>query len=661
MRILFLLFFTVISCNVRDDIHVDNSLFIGTFKSLDKEHKIIFLDSVSDSSKKFSDDTIKLDRVFKIAAEYYYLKKYKSSFAASKYAKNIAIKLKDSFSIGRANYYMGDCFMDYQKDSAYYYYKESEKIFRLIKNEDRLAKVHYNKAFLLFYEGNYTESEIEVIKAMHYLKNTDNLVYKYYTNSLQGSNHLELGEYEKALSYFNQATEILHKMQIKNIDKDKFYDYNITNIIDICTVYDKKGDYSKSIIELKNLIDSYNFTKFPQLQHAVLGNLGYSLMKNKNYNESKYYLEKAIDLAKKDKNNQAYLYKIIDFGEYKLLTNDTLEAKKLFNEALVLSKKLRSGKEVLKTLNFLSKVDRINEYQYQNEYIKVNDSIVKRQRENREKFSRIEYETNKIEDANKSLNNRNLFLLLLLTCTIIIFLIIQIIRNRIARKTELFYKIQKELADNEILNITKEFQTELVNTKLQEQNRISKELHDGIVNQIYGIRMILGSLNMKSGEEVQHKRSIYIKELHKLETEIRTLSHQLNSDFSNYVAEFNFLLEQLVKKNNEIGVTHFSSDIQKDINWDDYSSVVKINLYRILQELFLNVNKYAFAENCQLLVRKLDDKLVFEVRDDGVGFNSDVATDGIGLKNIKARVKTLNAHIRVQSNLNEGTKFIILI
>lgn len=661
MRILFLLFFTVISCNVRDDIHVDNSLFIGTFKSLDKEHKVIFLDSLSDSSKKFSDDTIKLDRVFKIAAEYYYLKKYKSSFAASKYAKNIAIKLKDSFSIGRANYYMGDCFMDYQKDSAYYYYKESEKIFRLIKNEDRLAKVHYNKAFLLFYEGNYTESEIEVIKAMHYLKNTDNLVYKYYANSLQGSNHLELGEYEKALSYFNQATEILHKMQIKNIDKDKFYDYNITNIIDICTVYDKKGDYSKSIIELKKLIDANNFTNFPQLQHAVLGNLGYSLMKNKEYNESKYYFEKAIALAKKDKNNQAYLYKIIDFGEYKLLTNDTLEAKKLFNEALVLSKKLRSGKEVLKTLNFLSKVDTRNEYQYQSEYIKVNDSLVKRQRENREKFSRIEYETDRIEDANKSLNNRNLFLLLLLTCTVIIFLVIQIIRNRIARKIELFYKIQKELADDEILNITKEFQTELVNTKLQEQNRISKELHDGIVNQIYGIRMILGSLNMKSGEEVQHKRSIYIKELHKLETEIRTLSHQLNSDFSNYVAEFNFLLEQLVKKNNEIGVTHFSCNIQKDINWDDYSSVVKINLYRILQELFLNVNKYAFAENCQLLVRKLDDKLVFEVRDDGVGFNSDDATDGIGLKNIKARVKTLNAHIRVQSNLNEGTKFIILI
>ena len=235
----------------------------------------------------------------------------------------------------------------------------------------------------------------------------------------------------------------------------------------------------------------------------------------------------------------------------------------------------------------------------------------------------------------------------------------QIIRNRISRKTALFYTIQKELADDEILNITKEFQAELVNTKVQEQNRISKELHDGIVNQIYGIRMILGSLNMKSGEEVQQKRSVYIKELHKLETEIRNLSHELISDFSNYVAAFNLLLEQLVNKNNEIGVTCFTCYIQKTINWDDYSSVVKINLYRILQELFFNVNKYAFAQNCQLLVKKIDNKLVVEVRDDGVGFLSNDATDGIGLKNIRSRVKSLNANFKVQSTLNEGTKIII--
>ena len=115
-------------------------------------------------------------------------------------------------------------------------------------------------------------------------------------------------------------------------------------------------------------------------------------------------------------------------------------------------------------------------------------------------------------------------------------------------KKELYFIQQKEKANEELSNITKEFQFGLVKAKEQEQDRISKELHDGIVNQIYGIRMILGSLNKNTDEESQKKRSEYLKELHKLETEIRALSHDLNSDFSKYVGEFKFLLEQLIQK-----------------------------------------------------------------------------------------------------------------
>ena len=89
-----------------------------------------------------------------------------------------ASKIKDSVNIGRALYYIGDCYLENQKDSAYYYYKESEKIFRKINNSDRLAKVLYNKAYLLYYEGNYVESEIEVIKALNLLKNGKNLLYQ---------------------------------------------------------------------------------------------------------------------------------------------------------------------------------------------------------------------------------------------------------------------------------------------------------------------------------------------------------------------------------------------------------------------------------------------------------------------------------------------------
>jgi signal transduction histidine kinase len=486
-------------------------------------------------------------------------------------------------------------------------------------------------------------------------------LYLYRCYSLQGSNHLDLEEYEKALIYFREASNVLIELQKQNKDIDSFYDYNITNIIDICNVYDEQKNYSKSVIELKKILKSNQVKDFPNLYHAVIGNLGYSLMKNGKYEEAREYFKKAIELTKNNKNTQGYLYKIINYGEYHLLTKDTLKARELLNEALQLSKKLNNGKEILKTLDFLSVADKTNASNYKTEYIRINDSIVKKQLENREKFARIEYETDKVEEENKILSNKNLLLLSGLSLSIAVFSIVLIIRNRVSRKKELYLIQQKELADEELFNLTKEFQTSLVEAKEAEQKKLSKELHDGIVNKIYGIRMMLGSLNANSDETSKSQRLGYIKELHKLESEVRDLSHDLNADFSKYVGEFNFLLEQLVQNNNSIGNTHFVSEIAPEIDWNMYSSFVKINIYRILQELLQNVSKYAQAQNCHVTIAELNNYLVIEIKDDGIGFNINSVSKGIGLKNIKERAKSIDSEIEIKSNTNEGTTVIVKV
>lgn len=661
MKKIFFLAFILLGCKDEKSSEIESLNIFFNNKNISNQEKNILLDSIYLESNKIINDSVRLKKNFEIAAEYYYLKNNNSSLKVSKRALLTASNIKDSLNVGRALYYIGDCFMDFQKDSAYYYYKESEKIFRKINNHDRLAKVLYNKAYLLYYEGNYIESEIEVIKALNLLKNEKNLLYLYRCYSLQGSNHLELEEYEKALIYFREASNVLIELQKQNKDIDSFYDYNITNIIDICNVYDEQKNYSKSVIELKKILKSNQVKDFPNLYHAVIGNLGYSLMKNGKYEEAREYFKKAIEITKNNKNTQGYLYKIINYGEYHLLTKDTLKAKELFNEALLLSKKLNNGKEILKSLDFLSVADKPNATNYKSEYIRINDSIIKKQRENREKFARIEYETDQVEEENKILSSKNLLLLSGLSLSIAVFSIVLIIRNRISRKKELYLIQQKELADEELFNLTKEFQTSLVEAKETEQKKLSKELHDGIVNKIYGIRMMLGSLNANSDETSKSQRLGYIKELHKLESEVRDLSHDLNADFSKYVGEFNFLLEQLVQNNNSIGNTHFVSEIAPEIDWNMYSSVVKINIYRILQELLQNVTKYAQAQNCHVTIAELNNYLVIEIKDDGIGFNINSVSKGIGLKNIKERAKSIDSEIEIKSNTNEGTTVILKV
>lgn len=209
--------------------------------------------------------------------------------------------------------------------------------------------------------------------------------------------------------------------------------------------------------------------------------------------------------------------------------------------------------------------------------------------------------------------------------------------------------------------LTAEFHKELVKSRKEEQDRISIELHDSIVNEIYGIRMILGSLNAQSGDEAQKKRLVYIKDLHKLETEIRTLSHQLNDNLFISESSFDFLLLQLIAKNNAIGKSNFIYDSTLLIKWEVFSPIIQINIYRILQELFLNVNKYAHTKNCYMFITEIEDVLIINVKDDGVGFDMEVTNNGMGLKNIKERCKVIDCVLFIESAKDRGVEVVLKI
>jgi signal transduction histidine kinase len=634
------------------------SILNSRYYILKNSNKIEYLDSVHNSINYIDSDSLKIKFLFEIAAEYYYLNDNISSFHISKEILKLSRKSKDSVSIGRALYYMGDCFENFQKDSAYYYYKESEKVFRLLKNDEKIAKVLFNKAHLLFTSGNYIESEVEAMKALQKIKHAKKYLFLYRCYYLQSCNHTELEEFEEALKYLNLAQKSLEK---EEPIPTNYLEYKSLIIVGICNIYDKKLEFNRSILLLNTLLTKDLKNNNPILYSTILSNLGYSYMKSGNYKQAKFYLDESLSLLPKNILDKNYLFKIINLGEYYLLTKDTLKSDAYFKQALPLAKQLKSNNELLKTLNFLSLTDKQNASYYKNEYVKVSDSIIKQQRLNRDKFARIEYETSKVEDENKMLSTNNLLLILGLSLSTVVFLTVIIVRSRIARKKELLLIKQKELANDELLSLIKEFQYGLIHAKEEEQSRISKELHDGVVNQIYAIRMVLDTLNDADDTTTKENRITYIKELHKVETEIRSLSHELYSDFSIYDSNYLFLIYSLIKSNTDLKGTVFNVSISDSIDWNNYSSIVKINLYRILQELFLNVNKYAKASVCNLVIAETTDFLLVTVEDDGIGFDKNHITVGIGLKNINERIKTIDAQISIETAVGKGVRVSIKI
>jgi len=81
-------------------------------------------------------------------------------------------------------------------------------------------------------------------------------------------------------------------------------------------------------------------------------------------------------------------------------------------------------------------------------------------------------------------------------------------------------------------------------------------------------------------------------------------------------------------------------------------------LLRIAQEALANVRKHAAASQVTLTLSYLDDVVVLDVADDGVGFDpaaTEAAAIGLGLRAMRERVTQLGGHLSIESAPGEGT------
>jgi signal transduction histidine kinase len=207
--------------------------------------------------------------------------------------------------------------------------------------------------------------------------------------------------------------------------------------------------------------------------------------------------------------------------------------------------------------------------------------------------------------------------------------------------------LQKKVASQEIYNLVLEQQKKFEEGREKEKLHISRELHDGILGKLFGIRLNLDSLNEDDDIGSKKERFKYIREIQNISDQIRLLSHRLNKSTLNNV-DFHGVLEELVKNQNA-GKIILNISIDSTIKWDKVESEIKINIYRILQEAINNIHKHAGATKAEIKFKKCKEKLFVSIIDDGVGFYPGNRKKGIGLSNIYSRIKKLKGKISIRS------------
>jgi PAS domain S-box-containing protein len=189
----------------------------------------------------------------------------------------------------------------------------------------------------------------------------------------------------------------------------------------------------------------------------------------------------------------------------------------------------------------------------------------------------------------------------------------------------------------------------------KERNHIGRELHDNINQILAGTRLYLSMAGSKD-ELVKESVKYPLELLDESIKEIRVLCSNMVTPLQDVHLEdlVRGLLGKLAKYKIYF---RFEYNVPAGLLSDE----LKLNLYRIIQELSQNVIKYAMANLMTVEIWTDNDCLNMIVTDNGKGFDTDAKRQGIGISNMHSRVRSFNGKIKIESTEGQGTKTTIIV
>lgn len=190
-----------------------------------------------------------------------------------------------------------------------------------------------------------------------------------------------------------------------------------------------------------------------------------------------------------------------------------------------------------------------------------------------------------------------------------------------------------------------------------ERRRLAREIHDGIGPLLSVLRLNIEHLQSQVAQPsesletgFQHVQDI----IHQLTQDMRNIAHTL---LPAILVDFGLdtALQQLCGKlsvKGKVAIDFYSSNQEHR-----FDPSIELGLYRIGQELLNNALKHARARSVTMQLIRHERSIVLMVEDDGQGFDPvdlDKHTEGIGLKDINARIKSMNGHFNLETAPGQG-------
>ncbi|WP_143569756.1 tetratricopeptide repeat-containing sensor histidine kinase [Tenacibaculum agarivorans] len=539
-----------------------------------------------------------------------------------KIKKKISIAKEDR-DLARNYYKLGYTYnKQKQLDSAYRYILLSKNLHIKLKDTLEVAKRLYSLGKIEYKKELYFKSDSTLVEALKLLKEKKNEL-KITTSiyNLLGINANLTNKYKQAIEWYNKAL-LLAK---DSVNKYRYLN-NIANNFISLEKYNKAKDILFKI-KTSSYFDSLNL----DLRWKVIDNFNYAKLENGETVEEEEFLR--IAEAKKEKNEIASLFTSYSYLSYCNKKNKNLKRAQYYANLMY---KLsfdydRPNDRVFAIDQILSLQPGSYFKKLSEERMFLSDSINNAKQKKRNEFVTNVYnydeanrkkliaEANYAKEKTKHLEQKSQKQQWIFTAIALLLTSI----------TYIYYRRQKTKKEK----IIEVYKTE---------TRLAKKIHDELANDVY-----LAMNKLQNSEAVQS--SELLVDLDKIYKQTRDISHENSPVVTG--EKFQEFLQQLF--------IDFSTDECKIMNKG--LSEIQVNMltkekqivvYRVLQELLVNMKKHSQANLVVIAFEQEKDKIKVRYKDNGLG--TELIASKNGLKNMETRMQSIGGTITFDSEKQKG-------
>jgi signal transduction histidine kinase len=522
---------------------------------------------------------------------------------------------------------LGDHYLEKANyDSAYFYHNKARSLCNLKTDNTRIIYSLARMSEIQQNQGDYSGSETTAIEALPFLNNTMDPSYESSLYNLLGVVYLKLFDYNNALHYYNKGLhlkiDIIRKLKMQH---------------NIAVVYMAKHDYPRAIQILLPLTSRKEVLNDPAPYSKILDNLGFCYFKVGNP-KGIDYMNQALKIKKQINDDWGMAESYLHLTHYYKQT-DPILATNYARMAYEKATKVNNVDDRLESLASLIQSSSGNQSKFYSEkYIRINDSITKVRQNARNQFAKIKYDSKKEKDENLILKSQKVLSALELEQQknknlVSNFLIIIGILSTI-----FLYSFLKAINKKE-----------KIQTAYATETRIAKKLHDELANDVYHTMAFAETQDLSSSQN----KEILLTNLDTIYSRTRNISKE-NSAIDTGI-HFVAGLKEMMSSFNTDAATILITGMDS-ANWNTLEANKKIIVYRVLQELLVNMKKHSQCSLAVIAFKKNENKLQIDYSDNGLGAALDKINSRNGLQNVENRILAIKGTITFDTKPEKGFK-----